>query len=118
MTRRPDIRQLIQQRNPLRQKVQPVDLYATPSVEETENHVSSDETESSKQASDETSQQASTETENHANLETRKQMAITKKRYATYLRTDTIKRLQRYAFDREVPDYQVVQEAIDDYLRH
>jgi hypothetical protein len=39
-----------------------------------------------------------------------------KKRYATYLRPESIKALQRVAFERDVPDYDVVQAAVDEYL--
>jgi len=40
-----------------------------------------------------------------------------KKRYATYLRPESIRDVRRYAFERDVPDYQVVQAAVDEYLR-
>jgi hypothetical protein len=39
-----------------------------------------------------------------------------KKRYATYLRPETIRAAQRYAFEHAVPDYQVMQEALEEYL--
>ena len=55
-------------------------------------------------------------TARRGNKETTKQPTLTKKRYATYLRPETIKRLRRYAVDHELPDYQVVQKAIDDFL--
>jgi hypothetical protein len=38
------------------------------------------------------------------------------KRYATYLRPESIDALQRYAFERRHKDYEVVQPAIDEYL--
>ena len=51
-------------------------------------------------------------------METRKRAPqLDKKRYATYLRPESIRKLRRYAFERDVPDYLVVQQAIDDYLR-
>jgi hypothetical protein len=49
-------------------------------------------------------------------METRKPLSPDKKRYATYLRPQSIKDVRRYAFERDVPDYQVVQAAIDEYL--
>jgi hypothetical protein len=50
-------------------------------------------------------------------METRKhQLSETKKRYATYLRPESIRALRKYAFDRDMPDYQIVQAAIDEYL--
>jgi hypothetical protein len=51
-------------------------------------------------------------------METRKQpLSLDKKRYATYLNPETIKGLRRYAFERDVPDYQIVQAAIEEYLQ-
>lgn len=50
-------------------------------------------------------------------METRKRVLTgAKKRYATYLRPESIKAVQRYAFEREVSDYEVVQRAIDEFL--
>lgn len=51
-------------------------------------------------------------------METTKQpLSVDKKRYATYLRPQSIKALQRIAFEHDVPDYDVVQAAVDEYLR-
>lgn len=41
--------------------------------------------------------------------------AITK--YTTYLTTDTVKRLKRYAFENETKATQVIQQAVDKYLK-
>jgi hypothetical protein len=38
------------------------------------------------------------------------------KQYGTYLKPESIKALRRVALDKEVPDYQVVQAAVDEYL--
>jgi hypothetical protein len=40
-----------------------------------------------------------------------------KKRYATYLRPESIRAVRRYAFEHDVPDYQIVQAAVDEYLQ-
>jgi hypothetical protein len=50
-------------------------------------------------------------------METRKPLSPDKKRYATYLRPESIKAVRRYAFERDQSDYQIVQEAIDEYLQ-
>ncbi len=50
-------------------------------------------------------------------METKKPLNPDKKRYATYLHPQSIKDVRRYAFERDVPDYQVVQAAVDEYLR-
>jgi hypothetical protein len=39
------------------------------------------------------------------------------RQYGTYLRPETIKSLKRYAFDEEIPDYQVVQSAVEEFLK-
>ena|SRR5438876_2683224 len=46
-----------------------------------------------------------------------KQQSITK-RYATYLRPDSIKLIQHYAIEQDLTDYEVVQAAIDEYFEH
>ena len=38
-------------------------------------------------------------------------------RYTTHLPLETIKELKRYALDNDLKDYQVVQEAIDRFLK-
>src|SRR5207248_1031723 len=38
------------------------------------------------------------------------------KRYATYLRPDSIKQIQHHAIEQELTDYEVVQAAIDEYF--
>ncbi len=50
-------------------------------------------------------------------METRKPLSPDKKRYATYLRPESIRDVRRYAFERDVSDYQIVQAAVDEYLR-
>ncbi len=47
---------------------------------------------------------------------TKRTLSPDKKRYATYLLPQSIKDVRRYAFERDVPDYQVVQAAVDEYL--
>ena len=38
-------------------------------------------------------------------------------KYTTHLRSDSIKAIKRYAFDHEVDDYEVVQQAVDEFLK-
>jgi hypothetical protein len=96
MSKKPDLKQLMDQRNPLRpetrQIVKPVDLYnSSPQPE-----------------------QAHTEPPKG---QSKSMQAETKKRYGTYLSLDLIKAVQRYAFDNDIPDYQVVQQALEEYLK-
>jgi hypothetical protein len=50
-------------------------------------------------------------------MERKKPLSPDKKRYATYLRPQSIKEVRRYAFERDVHDYQIVQAAVDEYLQ-
>ncbi len=47
--------------------------------------------------------------------EQKQQQSMTK-RYATYLRPDSIKQIQHYAIEQDFTDYEVVQAAIDEYF--
>ncbi len=39
------------------------------------------------------------------------------KQYSTYLRISSIKAIKRYAFDRDLPATEILQSAVDEYLR-
>ncbi len=39
------------------------------------------------------------------------------KQYTTYLRATSIKAIKRYAFDQEIPATEVMQTAVDEYLK-
>jgi len=96
MSKKPDLKQLMDQRNPLRpearQVVKPVNLYSTAPEPQPVPAVASKE------------RGGAGETE-------------TKKRYGTYLAPVLIKAVQRHAFDNDIPDYQVVQLALEEYLK-
>jgi len=71
-------------------------------------------------ATKEVSQQRNLETNTPSSsvssaTEKNQQQPITK-RYATYLRPDSIKQIQHYAIEQELTDYEVVQAAIDKYF--
>ena len=38
-------------------------------------------------------------------------------KYTTHLKPETIKAVKRYAFEHDMKDYEVVQRAIEDYLK-
>ncbi len=38
-------------------------------------------------------------------------------KYTTHLRSDSVKAIKRYAFDHEIDDYEVVQQAVDAFLK-
>lgn len=64
----------------------------------------------------EVSQQRNMETNTVSSTTGKKQQQSTTKRYATYLRPDSIKQIQHYAIEQEFDDYEVVQAAIDEYF--
>ena len=49
-------------------------------------------------------------------LQTRKQGTLKLDKYSTQLRGDTVKQIKRYALDTDRKDYEVVQEALDEYF--
>ena len=73
--------------------------------------------ETKKQISLETNQQGNKETSEHVSNETKKLGNKALKRYATYLRSDSIKAMKRLAFEMDRKDYELFQEAVDEYLR-
>lgn len=46
----------------------------------------------------------------------KKQTAKSRKKFATYLKPESIRALKRIAIDEERNDYEVLQEAVDDFL--
>jgi hypothetical protein len=67
----------------------------------------------------EVSQQRNMETNTPSSVSStteQKQHLPPTKRYATYLRPDSIKQIQHYAIEQELTDYEVVQAAIDEYF--
>lgn len=83
--------QMLKKRGAAREAVTPVDLYGP---EETTR----------KQVNQQTSKEA------------KQQETKPVKKYATYLKPEAIKALKRYAFEHERKDYEVLQEALDEYL--
>jgi hypothetical protein len=59
------------------------------------------------------SQQASMPAQSHAS----KTAPAGDKQYTTYLRASSIKALKRFAFEKELPATEVMQTALDDYLK-
>jgi len=99
---KPNIKDLMKQRNPLIQRatITPANLYSTGNVIE----------EKEKQGNKETF-------ETITRLENVKQNVVKLKRYATYLHPKTIKKIKRFALDNDKKDYDIVQDALDKYLR-
>lgn len=107
-------------RSPLaqRESVDPVDLYTLSLDGEPEerivNNLSSNQVDMNK------SGQTDIAVKQHVYKST-KQLGeddeTPRRRYTTYLKPETIKAIKWHALDRERNDYDVVQEALDEYLR-
>ena|SRR5689334_23135079 len=73
--------------------------------------------ETSFQGNKETNQQGNKETNHIVSKETKKQRNKETKRYATYLTVESIKAIKRLAFEIDKKDYELVQDAVDKYLK-
>ncbi len=107
-----DLKDLMSKRTPLAQRevVEPVNMYTTPQAEKT----------TSPQMAKETSGQTDKPTPQPSGKTTSKQVRKTTKpqveKYTTHLRPDTIKAIKREALESDRKDYEVVQQALDEYL--
>lgn len=98
MTKQDKLKEMLKDRNPLlenkREAVIPVKLYTKPQVDKT------------------TSGQVDKDTK----LQTVKPAKLRVVKYTTHLKEETIKDLKRYALENDKKDYEVVGEAIENYL--
>ncbi len=103
-TKKRDLTDMMSKRTPLSQReaVQPVDLYTPPQVDNL------------------TSTPMGLCESGHVDMptsgQTRKPTKPQVEKYTTHLRPETIKAIKRLAFETERKDYEVVQQAIDEYL--
>jgi len=99
MTKQDKLKEMLTKRNPLletkREAVTPVDMYTKPQVDKT------------------TSGQVDKETKPQAV----KPVSLRVVKYTTHLKQETIKELKRYALDNDLKDYEVMQEAVEMYLK-
>ena len=106
MTDKTKLKEMLIKRNPLldtkREAVTPVNLYTKPQVDSEGIQVDKN---------------TSTQVDKQTNTQEVKPTTPRIVKYTTHLKPETIKALRRYAFDHEIKDYQLVQEAIDAYLK-
>ena len=99
MTKQDKLKEMLTKRNPLletkREAVTPVDMYTKPQVDKT------------------TSWEVDKETKPQAV----KPVSLRVVKYTTHLKQETIKELKRYALDNDLKDYEVMQEAVEMYLK-
>ena len=107
-------------RSPLgqRESVDPVDLY-TLTLDQVPEEPDVDNP-TSQQVAESTSRQPDLVANQHVHKETNQpggESETPRRRYTTYLKPETIKAIKWLALDRERNDYDVVQEALDQYLK-
>ena len=118
--KRDKLKDTMARRSPLaqRESVDPVDLYTLTLDEERRDRVV--DKRSSHQVDMSTNGQTDAMIKKHVHIETNQLVEegeTPRRRYTTYLRPETIKAIKWHALDREQNDYDVVQEALDEYLR-
>jgi len=118
--KRDKLKDTMTRRSPLaqRESVDPVDLYTLTLDEAQQDRVVDNS--SSQQVEMSTNGQTGAMTKKHVHKETSQPIGegeTLRRRYTTYLRPETIKAIKWHALDRERNDYDVVQEALDEYLR-
>jgi len=98
MTKKDKLKEMLDKRNPLdtkREAVTPVDLYTKPQVDKT------------------TSSEVVKETKPQRVKQTKPQVI----KYTTHLTAQVIKDLKRYALENDIKDYEVMQEAVEKFLK-
>jgi len=99
MTKQAKLKEMLTNRNPLlntkREAVTPVKLYTKPQVDKT------------------TSGQVVKDTK----LQTVKPVKLQVVKYTTHLKPEIVKELKRYALENDLKDYEVMQEAVEMYLK-
>jgi hypothetical protein len=115
--KRDKLKDAMARRSPLaqRESVDPVDLYAA--AEPLEVIV---DNRTSRQTGKETSRASDKTTSPHVDVVENQPSVLEetpRRRYTTYLKPETIKAIKWLAVDGERNDYEIVQEALDQYLR-
>ena len=118
--KRDKLKDTMARRSPLaqRESVDPVDLYTF--SRDGEQQPDAGDNAVSQQLEMSTSRQADTAMKQHVHKGTNLPIEAAetpRRRYTTYLKPETIKAIKWHALDGERNDYDVVQEALDHYLR-
>ena len=112
MANKDKLKEMLNKRNPLldtplvetkREAVTPVNLYTNPQTDNKEESIQVDKT-------------TSGQVDKDKKLQTVKPAKLRVVKYTTHLKEETIKDLKRYALENDKKDYEVVGEAIENYL--
>ena len=98
MTKKDKLKEMLDKRNPLdtkREVVTPVDLYTKPQVDKTTNKQTDKGTKPQK-------------------VKNTKPQVV---KYTTHLTEKVIKQLKMYALENDLKDYEVMQEAVEKFLK-
>lgn len=106
MANKDKLKEMLTKRNPLletkREAVTPVNLYTKPQVDNESTQV--DKT-------------TSRQTDKEIKPQTAKPAKPRVVKYTTHLRPEVVKDLKRYALENDQKDYEVMQEAVETYLK-
>lgn len=98
--------EMLKARNPLsqpREAVKPINMYTNPQVDKT--------------TSIQVDKEVTPQTDKPVSSEKGKQASGQVVKYTTHLKPETIKAVKQIALDTDRKDYEVLQEAIEDYLK-
>jgi hypothetical protein len=111
--RKNNLKDTLAKRTPLPQRevVEPVNMYTSPQVDKTTSTQMDKNT--SGQVDNPTNQQVGEPT----SPQSKKPAKPPVEKYTTHLRPDTIKAVKRAALESDRKDYEVVQQALDEYLK-
>ncbi len=108
-----NIKDLMAKRTPLAQRevVEPVNMYTSPQVDKPTNP------QVDKDTSGPVDKPISQLVDEATGKQTRKTTQRQVEKYTTHLRPETIKAIKRTALESDRKDYEVVQQALDEYLK-
>ncbi len=111
--RKGNLQDMMAKRTPLAQRevVEPVNMYTSPQEDKATNPQVDKVT--SSQVDIPINQQVG----KHTSTQTRKPAKPLLEKYTTHLRPETIKAIKRLAVESDRKDYEVVQQALDEYLK-
>jgi predicted DNA-binding protein len=122
MANKNKLAELLKNRNPLsqtREAVKPVNMYTNPQVdiEAKQDQPSTESTQVDKTTSTQVHKEVSSQTDKPASSETSKTTTPLVVKYTTHLKPETIKAIKMLAVTTDRKDYEIVEEAVEAYLK-
>jgi len=122
MANKNKLAELLKARNPLsqtREAVKPVNMYTNPQVdiEATPDQPSTESTQVDKPTSTQVHKEVSSQTDKPVSSEASKTTTPLVVKYTTHLKPETIKAVKMLAVTTDRKDYEIVEEAVEAYLK-